>query len=58
MSGRTADYVIDLGAEGGNAGGRIIAAGTPEEIARTPGSYTGQYLTRVLASRLETKRRA
>jgi excinuclease ABC subunit A len=56
---KTADYVIDLGPEGGNAGGRIIAAGMPEEIAQTPGSYTGQYLARVLASRLdEAKRRA
>jgi excinuclease ABC subunit A len=56
---KTADYVIDLGPEGGNAGGRIIAAGTPEEIAQTPGSYTGQYLARVLAPRLdEAKRRA
>ncbi|MCE3248735.1 MAG: hypothetical protein K0R41_2560, partial [Geminicoccaceae bacterium] len=40
-------------------GGRIIATGTPEEVAQTPGSYTGQYLARVLAPRLaETKRRA
>jgi excinuclease ABC subunit A len=56
---KTADHVIDLGPEGGNAGGRIVAAGTPEEIAQTPGSYTGQYLARVLAPRLdEAKRRA
>jgi excinuclease ABC subunit A len=56
---KTADYVIDLGPEGGNAGGRIVAAGMPEEIAQTPGSYTGQYLARVLAPRLdEAKRRA
>jgi excinuclease ABC subunit A len=54
---KTADHVIDLGPEGGNAGGRIIAAGGPEEIAQTPGSYTGQYLARVLASRLEEEKR-
>jgi excinuclease ABC subunit A len=54
---KTADHVIDLGPEGGNAGGRIVATGTPEEIAQTPGSYTGQYLARVLASRLEEEKR-
>jgi excinuclease ABC subunit A len=41
---KTADYVIDLGPEGGEEGGRIVAEGTPEEVARTPGSYTGQFL--------------
>ncbi len=46
---KVADYVIDLGPEGGEAGGRIIAAGTPEEIAREPASYTGQFLKRELA---------
>ena len=45
---KTADYVIDLGPEGGNMGGNVIALGTPEEIAATPGSYTGQFLSRVL----------
>jgi excinuclease ABC subunit A len=51
--------VIDLGPEGGHGGGRIVATGTPEEVAETPGSYTGDYLARVLAPRLaETKRRA
>ena len=45
---KTADYVIDLGPEGGNQGGRVIALGTPEDIAATPGSYTGQFLARVL----------
>ena len=48
---KTADHVIDLGPEGGNAGGRIIAAGTPEEVAETAGSYTGQLPRRVLAPR-------
>jgi excinuclease ABC subunit A len=41
---RSADYVIDLGPEGGAAGGRIVAAGTPEEVARHEGSATGRYL--------------
>ena len=45
---KTADWVIDLGPEGGDRGGYVIAAGTPETIARTPQSYTGQYLARVL----------
>jgi len=45
---RQADWVIDLGPEGGKAGGRVIAQGTPEEIARVPGSATGEYLARVL----------
>jgi excinuclease ABC subunit A len=41
---RRADWVIDLGPEGGDRGGRIVAEGTPEQIAETPGSYTGKYL--------------
>jgi excinuclease ABC subunit A len=41
---KTADYVIDMGPEGGNAGGRVIASGTPEEIAMSPHSHTGRYL--------------
>ncbi len=41
---KTADYIIDLGPEGGDAGGAIVAAGTPEEVAQVPESYTGQYL--------------
>jgi excinuclease ABC subunit A len=45
---KTADYVIDLGPEGGARGGKIIATGTPEEIARKAGSFTGQYLRKVL----------
>jgi excinuclease ABC subunit A len=43
-----ADWVVDLGPEGGCGGGRIVAAGTPEQIARRVGSHTGQYLRRVL----------
>ena len=45
---KTADYVIDLGYEGGDKGGQIIATGTPEEIAATEGSYTGIYLKKIL----------
>ena len=41
---KTADYIIDLGPEGGNNGGFVIAKGTPEEVAETEGSYTGQFL--------------
>lgn len=47
---KTADYVIDLGPEGGDGGGTIVAQGTPEEVSRNPASYTGQYLKPVLAS--------
>lgn len=45
---KTADYLIDLGPEGGDRGGRIIAWGTPEEVAQIPGSYTGFYLRDLL----------
>ncbi len=41
---KTADWIVDLGPEGGDRGGRLVAAGTPEDVAATPGSYTGQYL--------------
>ncbi len=41
---KTADYIIDLGPEGGDGGGYVVACGTPEEVAATAGSYTGQYL--------------
>lgn len=46
---RCADWIIDLGPEGGDRGGQIIATGTPEAIAQAPQSYTGQYLAKVLA---------
>jgi excinuclease ABC subunit A len=45
---KCADHVIDLGPEGGNAGGNIVAVGTPEEVAKVEGSYTGQFLKDVL----------
>ena len=45
---KTADYLIDLGPEGGDGGGRIVCTGTPEQVAACPESYTGQYLKRML----------
>ncbi len=45
---KTADWIVDLGPEGGLRGGRVIAEGTPERVAETPGSATGEYLARVL----------
>src|SRR5271169_6433367 len=46
---KTADWVIDLGPEGGARGGQVVATGTPEAIAQTPNSYTGQWLARILS---------
>lgn len=46
---KVADYLIDLGPEGGDRGGELIAVGTPEEVCRNPRSYTGQYLARYLS---------
>lgn len=46
---KTADYIIDMGPEGGKGGGKVIAKGTPEEVANNPKSYTGHYLKKVLA---------
>lgn len=45
---KTADYIIDIGPEGGDGGGQIVAKGTPEEVARNPKSHTGKYLKKVL----------
>ena len=41
---KCADWIIDLGPEGGELGGEVVVAGTPDEVAREPGSYTGQHL--------------
>ncbi len=46
---KSADHIVDLGPEGGVKGGTIIAQGTPEEVAEVPGSFTGQFVKRVLA---------
>jgi excinuclease ABC subunit A len=45
---KTADHVIDIGPDGGDAGGRLVASGTPEQVATTPGSYTGAFLAPML----------
>ncbi|MBI4927827.1 MAG: hypothetical protein HY835_08675, partial [Anaerolineae bacterium] len=47
---KTADWLIDLGPEGGERGGQIIAQGTPEQVARIPTSYTGQFLAEILTA--------
>ena len=46
---KTADWIIDMGPEGGNGGGTVVAEGTPEQVAVVEGSYTGQYLSEILA---------
>jgi excinuclease ABC subunit A len=53
---KCADYVIDLGPEGGDDGGRVIAKGTPEQIAKVKKSYTGQYLAQILEEKAKGKR--
>ena len=57
---KTADWIVDLGPEGGDKGGRIVASGTPEEVARTAGSFTGDYLAPYLPAlaKPKTKKRA
>ena len=45
---KTADWIVDLGPEGGDGGGTIIAEGTPEEVVEVEGSYTGRYLKNIL----------
>jgi excinuclease ABC subunit A len=54
---KTADWIIDMGPEGGDGGGEIVAMGTPEEIMRNKRSYTGAYLAQTLARRPERKAR-
>jgi excinuclease ABC subunit A len=54
---KTADWIVDLGPEGGDAGGEVVAIGTPEEIAANPASYTGHYLKQVLKRRGGAKAR-
>jgi excinuclease ABC subunit A len=53
---KTADWIIDLGPEGGDGGGEIVAAGAPEDVARTPVSYTGAFLKPVLARRAKDRK--
>jgi len=54
---KTADWIIDMGPEGGDGGGEVVASGTPEDIARNPRSHTGVYLKEAMARR-PAKRRA
>jgi len=54
---KTADWIVDLGPEGGDKGGRIVAVGTPEDVADTPESYTGQYLLPVLNAGAKRRKR-
>ena len=51
---KTADYVIDLGPEGGDGGGRVVTTGTPEQVAGVDASYTGRALRQVLATSRST----
>ena len=53
---KTADWIVDLGPEGGDKGGRVVAAGTPEQVAETPASYTGKYLAPYLAPKRGARR--
>lgn len=45
---KTADWIVDLGPEGGDGGGKIIASGSPEQVAKVKGSYTGKYLKNII----------
>jgi excinuclease ABC subunit A len=54
---KTADWIIDLGPEGGSGGGKLVAEGTPEDVADTPASFTGQYLKPILAAAATEKPR-
>ena len=54
---KTADWIIDLGPEGGDGGGEVIATGTPEQVAANSGSFTGQYLKPLVGS-VRAKQRA
>ena len=55
---KRADYIIDLGPEGGSGGGTVVATGTPEEVAENPNSFTGQYLQPMLARAKELQDKA
>ena len=48
---KTADWIVDLGPEGGDGGGRVVAAGTPEDVAKVAASQTGAFLRRLLPAR-------
>ena len=50
---KLADHIVDLGPEGGSGGGTVIAQGTPEEVAKNPSSYTGQFLKKIFEKEKE-----
>ena len=54
---KCADWVLDIGPEGGDAGGRLVAEGTPEDVARVAESHTGRYLREMLPKKKATRRR-
>ncbi|HWA88634.1 MAG TPA: hypothetical protein VG889_01270, partial [Rhizomicrobium sp.] len=54
---KTADWIVDLGPEGGDGGGEIVAQGTPEDVAKVARSYTGQYLKPLLKPRAAPARK-
>ena len=54
---KTADYIIDMGPEGGDGGGTVVAIGTPEEVAKNKDSYTGVYIARELKKDKERKKK-
>ena len=55
---KTADRIIDLGPEGGEEGGKLVAAGTPEQVAAVAGSYTGRFLADIVQPAAPKRRRA
>ena len=55
---KTADWIIDLGPEGGDRGGEIVAEGPPEEVAKVKGSYTGQFLKKILSHENDRMKKA
>ena len=55
---KTADYIIDMGPEGGDGGGTVVACGTPEEVAKVKGSFTGQYVEKAIKKTREAMKKA
>ena len=55
---KTADWIVDIGPEGGDGGGEIVATGTPEDVAKVKKSYTGQYLARLLRPKKQFAKKA
>ncbi len=55
---KSSDWVIDMGPEGGFRGGKVVAEGTPEDVAKVKGSYTGEFLAEILATNRQTRKSA